>query len=977
MSPNDKKLTMLIADDSYPIRVLLSEAFKTEYDVLLAENGLEALELLRTHDDIVIALVDLMMPGVDGFKVISEIVDNQRELKIPIIVITSSTNANDEIHAVDLGATDVMHKPLNIELLRHKVRNLLTFTAQTASGSKHLMKLLLEQNEIDEKTGLLNKVAFCNAASRLMNNSRGTQFAITRFDVDGFKVLNDVYGINEGDRYLRAVGDFLNSRRSESAVFGRWAGDHFVACMKIEDFNSNSLMNELDNVVKEARFGFDIILRMGVYVVEDTSIDVSLMCDRALLALKSIKGDYANRIAFYDEAMRASLIEEQQITVEMESALKEGQFSVFLQPQINYTTGKLHGAEALVRWKHPRKGLIQPAKFIPIFEKNGFITHLDMFVWEEACRMLRKWIDAGHSVVPISVNVSRIDIYSLRLTEHFKELLAKYRLDPSLIRVEITESAYIDSPSHLINSVQKLRDAGYCVEMDDFGSGYSSLNTLKDVPFDLLKLDMKFIDSNSSSTKGGSILSSVVGMSRRLNLPVLAEGVETKAQADYLKSIGCLYMQGYYFSRPVPEVEYEKLLITNDSEDEVEWRTEEDDASALGFLNASTQHTLIFNNFVGGAAIIEFDGEHLEAIRINDRFYEELGLKREEFLARQVSLLDYLSEVNRAKVVNSLCRAIEKKGQDDCEVSVKLKEDNEMWIRVGVRLLVSVRDRHLFYMSIENVTQKMMLLMNNLRLNERLTGIVNSVPGGIMDFEIIDGKMYVRYLNQAFIDMFGFSMEEYSRIALEQGDDFFVHEEDHGVVRNAETELIVGKKDTVESSFRHRCKDGSYKWVIFSGAVVRRSEETMTVTGIILDFDYQMRFEQSSIETRRTFEKKIALNTALISSFPCGVLQYAKRGDDFKLFSCNEAAWKYLEYPNKATLVEEFSHYGSRLPVHNDDSAKLDSMINKVFKGKKDTISEERLYIKNAAGGYTPAVVRLQCVVYEGKTEYLQYVMMF
>ena len=977
MNPKEKKLTILVADDSYPNRVLLNEAFKSEYDVLLAENGLEALELLRTHDDIVFAIVDLIMPGVDGFKVISEIVNIDRELKIPVIVITASDNPADEIHAVDLGATDVIHKPVNIELLKHKVRNLLTFTAQTAGGSKYLMRLLLEQNEIDEKTGLLNKVAFCNAASRFMNDCHGTQCAILRWDVDGFKVLNDVYGISEGDRYLRVIGDHLKNYDFDKMIFGRWVADHFVGCMKIEDFNCNKMLEELERVIKSADFGFDIITRMGVYIVEDPSIDVSLMCDRALMALKSIKGDYSNRVAFYDEAMRANLIEEQQITNEMESALKDGHFVVYLQPQINYTTGKLHGAEALVRWKHPTKGLIPPAKFIPIFEKNGFITHLDMFVWEEACRMLRRWIDAGHTPVPISVNVSRIDIYSLRLTEHFKNLLEKYDLDPEMLRIEITESAYIDSPSHLINSVERLRDAGYCVEMDDFGSGYSSLNTLKDVPFDMLKLDMKFIDSNSNDSKGGSILSSVVGMSRRLNLPVLAEGVETKAQADYLKSIGCLYMQGYYFSKPVPEYEFEKLMITNDTEEDVEFKASDDDTSALGFLNASTQHTLIFNNFVGGAAIIEFDGERVEAIRINDQFYTCLDLDREDFAAKQVSILDYLNEINRAKFVSSLYRAIEKKGQDECEISVKLKEDKELWMRVGVKLLVTVRGRHLFYLAIENITQRMNLLINNLRLNEKLTGIMNSIPGAIMEFEVVEGKIQLKYINQAFTDMFGYTLSEYSVLSEQYGDMYFVYDDDESIIKRNLDDLLSGTRETVDATFRHRCKDGSYKWVIYSGTVIRHGEKSMEMTSVILDFDYQMRFEQSSVETRRTFEKKLALNTALISSFPCGILQYAKRGGDFKLFSCNDAVWKYLEYPNKATFMESLNKYGNKIPVHADDRDKLDTMISKVLNGKKNAMEEERLYVKNAEGGYTPAVVRVQSVEYEGQREYLQYILMF
>ncbi len=967
---------MLVADDSFPIRALFAEAFKSEYEILFAENGIEAVELLKIHDEIAIAIIDLIMPGVDGYKVISEIYGSERNTKIPVIAITASDNVADEIHAVDLGATDVIRKPLNMELLKHKVRNLLKFTAQTSGGNKELVRLLIEQNEIDEKSGLLNRVAFCNAVRRFIDNSRNTQYVIIRWDVDGFKVLNDVYGIAEGDRLLRVVGDYILEHSDDDVVTGRWEADHFVMCMKLDDFNCQDMLDEVDAAVTKEDFGFDIVIRMGVYVVEDPSIDVALMCDRALLALKSIKGDYTNRVAYYDEEMRSSLIEEQQITGEMNTALKEGQFVIYLQPQINYASGRLHGAEALVRWKHPNKGLIPPVKFIPIFEKNGFVTHLDMFVWEEACKLLKSWMDKGYDVVPISVNVSRIDVYSLRLTEHFTNLTAKYGLDPSMIRIEVTESAYIDSPSHLISSLEKLREVGFCIEMDDFGSGYSSLNTLKDVPFDLLKLDMKFIDDNSSNSKGGSILSSVVGMSKRLNLPVLAEGVETRAQADYLKSIGCLYMQGYYFSKPLPPAEFEKMLVANKTEGGLVFHSAEEDTSALGFLNASTQHTLIFNNFVGGAAIIEFEGDRVEAIRFNDQFYEALDINREDFASKAVSLFDYLDKVNRAKFVNTLNRAIEKKGQDECELNVTLKEDNEIWVKVGVKLLVTVRGRHLFYLSVENVTQKMSLLLNNLRLNEKLMGIINSIPGGVIDFEIRNGTMIVNYINQTMHDMFGFTYEEYAALAL-RGDSAIVYEDDFISVRNVEKELIDGKREIVENSFRHICKEGSYKWVVFSGAITRRTETGFFATGILLDFDYQMRFEQSAIDTRRTFEKKLALNTALISSFPFGILQYARRGSVYKLFSCNDAVWKFLEFENKSVLMKDFGGNGVRIPVHSDDESKLTEMIEKVLAGKSNAIAEERLYIRNGSGGFTPAVVRLQSVLYEGQPEYMQYLIMF
>ena len=240
---------------------------------------------------------------------------------------------------------------------------------------------------------------------------------------------------------------------------------------------------------------------------------------------------------------------------------------MYFQPQVNYDDGKLVGVEALARWNHPREGLISPDRFIPLFEKNGFILKLDTYVWEHSCRYLREWMNrAGGEVLPlsVSVNISRYDVYTPGLCETLKDLVEKYRLPASALRLEITETAYMDDPSQMLDVVKELQGAGFVVEMDDFGAGYSSLNTLKDVPVDVLKLDVRFLTKSENDARGGMILSSVVRMAGWLNLPLIAEGVESKHQADYLKSLGCCYMQGYYFGRAMPAEKFTDWLKDNE-----------------------------------------------------------------------------------------------------------------------------------------------------------------------------------------------------------------------------------------------------------------------------------------------------------------------------------------------------------------------------------------------------------------------------
>jgi EAL domain-containing protein (putative c-di-GMP-specific phosphodiesterase class I) len=244
----------------------------------------------------------------------------------------------------------------------------------------------------------------------------------------------------------------------------------------------------------------------------------------------------------------------------METALKEGQFLVYLQPKYRIWDETLAGAEALVRWKHPEWGFQSPAEFIPLFEKNGFITKLDQFVWDKTCFYLRKWDEEGYPPIPVSVNVSRADIYHADIADIMMRTVTKYGLTPSRLHLEITESAYTEDPGQIIETVRHLRELGFVIEMDDFGSGYSSLNMLNQMPIDILKLDMQFVQSETAKPMDQGILQLIMELARRMHLSVVAEGVETKTQLDRLSETGCEYVQGYYFARPMPEGEFETLM---------------------------------------------------------------------------------------------------------------------------------------------------------------------------------------------------------------------------------------------------------------------------------------------------------------------------------------------------------------------------------------------------------------------------------
>ena len=307
----------------------------------------------------------------------------------------------------------------------------------------------------------------------------------------------------------------------------------------------------------------NIVMKWGIYRVEDRDVPVEQMCDRALLAARSIKGQYKKFFAYYDNVLRSKLLREQQIVDSMERALADEQFEIYLQPKYKIEDGGMVGAEALVRWNHPEWGLQSPAVFVPLFERNGFITRLDQYVWDKACAVLRDWDERGLPSLPISVNVSRADIYNVDLIDILKELMQKYRLQPSSLHLEITESAYTENPQQIIDTVSRLREMGFIIEMDDFGSGYSSLHMLHQMPVDVLKLDMKFIQSEPATPVNQEIMRFIVSLAHLMKLGVVAEGVETAEQLERLRKIGCECAQGYYFAEPMPVKAFELLMKEN------------------------------------------------------------------------------------------------------------------------------------------------------------------------------------------------------------------------------------------------------------------------------------------------------------------------------------------------------------------------------------------------------------------------------
>ena len=562
-------------------------------------------------------------------------------------------------------------------------------------------------SETDSVTGISNKAGFSRAVRELLEENRDRAFCLLRADIDNFKVYNDIYGMAEGDTALATVAEELSACCSPYCC-ARLSGDHFAVCMPAELLDAKALRAALQNRLHTLQPDFNFFVRCGIYKITDSKMNVDIMCDRALLALRSTKGSYSCGTALYRETMRSSAFMEQKLGMSMRESLEKGEFGVYIQPQYDQMTGKIVGAEALARWFRPDGRVISPSLFIPLFEKSGFIMRFDEYIWESACRLIRKWLDEGRSVVPLSVNVSRLDIYNVNLRELLRRLLEKYGIPVSLLRLEITETAYTKDPEQVTETVRKLREDGFMIEMDDFGSGYSSLNILKDIDVDIIKLDMKFLSVTEKESRSGIILNSIMRMSSWLNIPVIAEGVETAEQAEFLKTIGCTVAQGFFYAKPMTIDEFEKKLTPDYTGTAPVLMEQCEFLAQSDFWSPNSQKTMLFNKLIGAAGIFEYKNGKAELLRVNDRFYKETAVTgmtlRDMHSLDAVSLLDESFRYGFRRRLEEAALS----GEEYCfeaPLAATDSEGNAIWFQLRGRILAKGSDRNVFYCSVQNITE--------------------------------------------------------------------------------------------------------------------------------------------------------------------------------------------------------------------------------------------------------------------------------
>lgn len=539
------KRTILVVDDEEINREILGGILEDHYDVLYAADGDEALSVINEKGPLLsLVLLDLIMPTVDGFAVMEEMQNDIISRNIPVIVLTSEESA--EIESLKKGAADFIKKPYDMpEKIIARVKRIIALFED---------RMIIQSTERDELTNLLTKSYFYEYASLQDKFHPDRRMDAVVVNINHFQLFNELYGMHEGDRVLTTIAGAIKDFTEENdGIAGRSEGDIFYLYIPHRD--SYEDLSEAIRLAVTRDFRIhNVQVRLGINDSIDDDMRIEMAFDRARMAGNTIRTDYSRTIAYYDDKMRKQRVFEERLIQDIADGIARNQFMVLFQPKfdIRGEKPKMVGAEALVRWDHPELGLVSPGSFISLFEENGLIRLVDDYVWRAAAMQIKEWKDKYGVSIPVSVNVSRIDIQDDGIVDNLLEIVKDAGIDPSELHLEITESAYASDTRQLVEVVEQFRKHGFKIEMDDFGAGYSSLNMLTSLPIDVLKVDMRFISGVNDDAKNHRMMELIMDIAEFLDVPVVAEGVEEEEQYATLKDMGCEMIQGYYFSKPVP-----------------------------------------------------------------------------------------------------------------------------------------------------------------------------------------------------------------------------------------------------------------------------------------------------------------------------------------------------------------------------------------------------------------------------------------
>lgn len=546
------KKTVLIVDDEEINRDIMSEILKDDFNTIEAKDGQEAIDILLNGEHKVdLVLLDIFMP-FDGREVLKLRKNSPDLRRIPFIVCTSDKNIEEE--CFQLGVNDFVKKPYeNPDIIVARIKRMIELYEDRS---------ILKEVERDKLTDLYNVDFFKKYAQQFDSMYPEIDKDMVVLSVNRFIIISELYGKAFGDQILLTITDFLSNFISiNKGIVGKGNGSEFmIYCEHHDSYDKfeELLIDELHRL----RNDINISIKMGVYPHVNPSLNKDTIIDRTETTANTLTDSYSKDIAVFDENIQARTLHMEELVDAFPQALQEEQFKLYFQPKYNVQADKpyLTSAEVLVRWISPRFGFVSPGEFIPLFEENGLIAELDAYILRKAAEYIKEWKDKLDVYVNLSVNLSRVDIYRPHLLEDIIDYVDSNQVPHSCYYLEITESAFVEDSKEVIPFLSKIKENGFQIEIDDFGSGYSSFGALADLPFDVLKIDMQFIRSMDRNPKVKDIIKMIINLAKMLNAITVAEGVETEAQYLFLKESGCDIIQGYYFSKPLPKEEFEQLI---------------------------------------------------------------------------------------------------------------------------------------------------------------------------------------------------------------------------------------------------------------------------------------------------------------------------------------------------------------------------------------------------------------------------------
>jgi len=648
-----------------------------------------------------------------------------------------------------------------------------------------LKKIVKNADEQDGLTGIFNRSAFIQKTKELLSENSEKSYCLIRWNFVNFKLFNSLFGEESGNDVLKNFAKSLSDKYSNKGVVGRFYGDNFVLCTERVLYDVDFCENVIDCGLLRKKYNYDFIINYAVFEIEDNTLTVSDICDRAKMALESIKGSYSKRNIIYNDNLRKQMMAEQYILNTMEEALKNREFFICFQPIFGLSANRTVCAEALIRWANPSRGFISPSEFLPIFEKNGFIIKLDNFVWEEVCLFLRKSIDNNENVLPISANISVINLYNRELCNNIINLLKKYNIPPKFFRLEITEDIYCKDGTRLLETMKILKDYGIKFILDDFGKWYSSLNILKNVPVDFIKLDINLIKDMENSDKAGTILVNIVRLAKWLNIGVVAEGVENKTQFNFLRSIGCDGIQGLFFSKPLDCVNYKTFITKEERSDKA---GEEDiNIDYIDFDDVFRTDNFtgnILSDMIGAMGIYELTGERLTVLRVNNNYFRIFEINAQNILSYSNNAVTSVENGDRNNLLNTCRSAALSLKTEAVIVRRNIRNNKQIRLEVKIRYIGKICDSAVFYFVMNEISAQRQAEINALneaveiRKNyDVMKNYYNAVPSGIVELGKEESFRIKNYNSESY-RILGFKDGESFKEAIEIKKDYPVENEE-------------------------------------------------------------------------------------------------------------------------------------------------------------------------------------------------------